>query len=55
MSHPNPSHDRENEYPDDDYRPTDKKKKHKPIVEKMMGKDFKKFFGPKSKAIHKKK
>lgn len=28
MSHPNPSHDKENEYPSDDYRP----KTHKPIA-----------------------
>ena len=25
MSHPNPSHDRENEYPSDDYKPVRKK------------------------------
>ena len=36
MSHPNPSHDRENEYPSDNYKPVAKKKKSVKDLKSMI-------------------
>ena len=37
MSHPNPSHDPQSEYPSDNYSPVSKKSKHKALSGKIKG------------------
>lgn len=62
MSHPNPSHDRSNEYPSDHYKPSGKvkKAKHAPFIEKLgkmasrlKGLQETKHFGASRRARHK--